>query len=718
MMAQDVLFFMFVYQKMIQNMYRKIVVFTLVIFSLPAFGGKLEKGFEALFQFDYFKAKEYFERTLEKQPAGSAYGLCKVYGAEKSPFFNVDTAFKYISISDKTYKDTPEKEMVELTGLEINPTTINKEKVKLAPYFFERATDSNTVVAFQDFMDEHPTSNEYDEAEKLRNHLAYLKALEVTSMSEWANYMKDYPEALDYASAKKKFQLLEYQKLTRSDDAYSYQIFIKNKGDNPYVVDAQDEVYKIYTKDKKPDSYEKFIKENPNNKHFKDAWRYLYRCKTSKFTAAAISEFIIDYPDYPYQDKLKLDLELSKMQFIPAKKGELWGFIDTLGIWKIKPQYTWVSSFHEGKSTVGFLGKTVFINKRGGLIYAHLFDDASSFENNLAIVELDDKFGVINYLGDTIVPILYDEIGEFSQGLIYAGRDGKYGYFDTKGEEKISFIYQSAFDFKNNKAIIKQSDGYGVINVLGQPLLPSVYEWIIADSNHYVVKKGNVFGLISVLGDTLLPFEYNAISPFVNDRAIAAKGEKYQYINGKGEVVFKEKYPFDETTMNYSSFYNGYARVKSKGKVGIIDVDGKRVFPAIFKDVGLYNEMLTPVNKTGKWGYANGKIELAIPYNYNYAYNFEFGYAVVENDTSVGLINVENELVLPFGYDKINQLDSNYIVVVKAGMTGLVNYKNEVIVPIEYSDVSITNKEIISFEKDNKIELFLLSSGEVIYREE
>lgn len=699
-------------------MYKNIIVFALAMISIPVFAGKLEKGFEALLQFDYFKAKEYFEKSLEKQPAGSAFGLCKVYGAEKSPFFNVDTAYKYISICDKAYKSTPEKELVELTGLEINPSTINAEKVKLAPYFFDRAVDSNSVESFQEFMDDHPTSNEYEEAEKLRNHLAYIRALDINTMEEWEIYMKNYPSAIDYPAAKKNFQLLEYQKLTRKDDAYSYQVFIKNKTDNPYVVDAQDEVYRIYTMDKKPESYEKFIKENPENKHFNDAWNYLYKCKTSKFTTAAISEFIIDYPEYPNQDKLKEDLELSKTMFVPAKKGDLWGFVDTVGNWKIKPQYTWVSSFNEGKSVVGFLGKTVFINKRGGLIFPHLFDDAAQFEDNLAIVELEEKYGVINYMGDTVIPIIYDEIGEFSQGLIYAGVDGKYGYFNEKGEEKIPFIYQSAFDFKNNKAIIQQNDQYGVINVLGQPLLQPVYERIIPDSNQYVIKKGKLYGLISASGDTLLPFEYDQISSFVNDRAIAVKGDKYQYINGKGEVAFKGEYPFEETTMNYSSYYNGYARIKSRGKVGIIDVDGKRVFPAIFLDVGIYDSLLTPVNKTGKWGFANSEIELSIPYDYSYAYNFKYGHAVVENDTAQALINTNNEFILPFGFDKIEQLDSNYILVEKAGKKGLVNYANEVIVPVEFDQVNQSSEQILSFEKEDKMELFLLSSGKVIYKEE
>tara|TARA_R110002050_G_scaffold141251_2_gene266344 strand:+ start:46955 stop:49051 length:2097 start_codon:yes stop_codon:yes gene_type:complete len=687
------------------------------LFSVSAFAGKLEKGFEALLEKDYFKAKEYFEKTLEKEPAGSAFGLSKIYSAEKSPFFNVDTAFKFILICDEAFKITSDKELVDLTGLNVTAASIRRQRVVLAVYFFERANELNTVEGYQAYVDEHPNGDDVEEAQKMRNHLAFKNAMEVNTSEVYAQYMEKYPKALDFEAAKKKFQLVEYQKLTKEGDAASYQQFIINRPNNPYTEEAQNVVYDLYTKSGKPEAYEKFIKENPNNKHLAEAWKYLFKYKTSKYTPAAISEFIIDYPDYPEYESLKEDLLLSNTTFIPARKGNVWGYVDTNGVWKIKPKFNWVSSFSEGKALVGFFGMAVFIDKHG-VVDRHMFEDARSFSNNLAVVESGGKMGVMNYLGDTIVPIMYDEIGAYSQGLIYAGLNGKFGYFDENGIEKIPFIYESAFDFKNNKGIVKKDGFYGIVNETGELLLPTIYEWLIPDSNQCVAKYGDKYGMLSFSGDTLMPFDYDAISAFSSKRAIAVIGDKYQYINEKGKVAINEKFDFNETTLNYSAFKNGYARIKSKGKAGIIDVNGKRVYPAIFADVGYYDLDLTPINKTGLWGFANVDIKLTIPYKYTYAYNFEQGFAVVENDSSKALINTNDEIIIPFGYDKIELLDANFVLVEKGGLNGILNLLNDTIVPVNYTGLNRDVEGVITFEKDNKSEIFWLNTGTVIYKEE
>jgi hypothetical protein len=692
------------------------ILFLMLLVSFPSIGGKLDKGFEALLERDYFKAKELFEKVIEKETAGAAFGLCKVYAAEKSQFFNVDTAFKYILICDKAFKITPEKDLIELTGYDVTPATIRRERAKLAVYFFERASETHTVEAYQEFIKNHPNAEELEEAEKLRNHLAYVVAAEVNTMEGFEFYMENYPDANDFATAKKKFQLLEYQNSTTEGDASSYQAFINEKPENPYITDAQGVVYDLYTKDGMPGSYEKFISENPNNKHLNEAWLYLYKYKTSKFTPAAISEFMIDYPKYPDYETLNSDLELAKMTLIPAKEGKVWGFVDSAGAWVIKPKYNWASSFSEGKAVVGFFGQTVIIDKKGS--FDAMFTDARAFKNNLSVVEVEEKLGVINYLGDTVISIIYDEMGAYSEGLIYAGLNDKFGYFNEDGKEVIPMEYEIAYDFKNGKAIVKKDGGYGVISLTGEVLLPTVYEWILADSNHYVVKQGSMYGLISATGDTLLPFEFNAIGTFNNNRAIAVKGSSFQFVNDHGEIAIKETFVFDETTMNYSSFHNGYARVKIDGKSGIIDVNGERVFPAIFNDIGYYDEVLTPINKTGKWGFANVAIELAIPYEYVYAYNFERGYAIVEDDTSKGLINEVNELIIPFGYSKIEVLDTNYVLVEKNGLIGVLSFSNEEIVPVDNQTANFDIDGVITFENNNKSIIFWLNTGTIIYREE
>ncbi|MGB0391712.1 MAG: hypothetical protein ACPGD5_09090 [Salibacteraceae bacterium] len=108
------------------KMIRQTSLFFFIFISVSAFAGKLDKGFEALGQLDYFKAKEYFEKALEKETTGASFGLCKVYAAEKSPFFNVDTAFKFIEICDQKFKLVDEKELVILEELEINSSTIRE----------------------------------------------------------------------------------------------------------------------------------------------------------------------------------------------------------------------------------------------------------------------------------------------------------------------------------------------------------------------------------------------------------------------------------------------------------------------------------------------------------------------------------------------------------------------------------------------------------------
>lgn len=697
---------------------RKLITLLLLInISFFATAGKLEKGFEALGVLDFFRAKDYFEKSLEKETAGAAFGLCKVFDSEKSQFFNVDSALKYITICDNAYPKSTEKDIEILTTLNINEETILQEQVFLASFFFKRATDENTIDAYIDFVTGHPEANEVEEAEKIIAHMAFLEAVEENTLEGYESFMTDFPEVADFDLAKKKFYLLEYQSMTRSSDAYGYQVFIKNRPNNPYIRDAADMVFKLYTENKPVESYLLFIEENPNNIHIEEAWEYVYHTKTSKSTAASISEFIIDYPTYPNPEELKKDLVLSKTYFIPAKKGELWGYVDTNGAWKITPKYQWVSSFTEGKATVGFMEKTVFINKLGHLIFSSVFDDASMFDNNVSIVEVDEYYGLINFRGDTVIPIIYDEIGEFSDGLIYAGKDGQYGYFDIEGKKKTPFIYQTAFDFQNNKAIIKENGKYGVINVLGQPVLQPIYEWIFSDSIYYVVKHQSKYGLISFNGDTLLPLEYDAISRFYDNRAIIAKEGTFQYIDGKSEIVIKEKFSFDESTLNYSQFHNGFARIMIDGKVGIIDINGKRVFPAIFADVGYYDQGLTPVNKTGLWGYANSKVKLVIGYEYKYANGFVNGLAIVENDTASGVINASNEVVIPFDYDEIKNIENTYFLVKKDGKYGLVDYQNQIIIPVENDKLVIKNNEIIELSSDGLMQVYWVPSKRVIYQE-
>ena len=80
-------------------------MFILFIISLQfLFGGQLEKGFDALKVFDYFKAKEIFSKSIKNHPAGASYGLSEIFYRSDNPFHNIDSAYKYVLLADKILK--------------------------------------------------------------------------------------------------------------------------------------------------------------------------------------------------------------------------------------------------------------------------------------------------------------------------------------------------------------------------------------------------------------------------------------------------------------------------------------------------------------------------------------------------------------------------------------------------------------------------------------
>ena len=120
--------------------------------SVLLFAGTLEKGFDALKVFNYFEAKELFEKSIKSHPSGAAYGLSTIYLREDNPFHNLDSAYKYIIISDKSFKSTDAKEKEILLKLNINQPAINDHKEKIITAAFEKAKKDNSITAYTWFI--------------------------------------------------------------------------------------------------------------------------------------------------------------------------------------------------------------------------------------------------------------------------------------------------------------------------------------------------------------------------------------------------------------------------------------------------------------------------------------------------------------------------------------------------------------------------------------
>ena len=95
-------------------MLRIIVLFFLFVCSV-AYSGSIEKAFNALNRKDYYTANQLFRKSIKKNPSISAFGLTQLY--LKHDFLNLDSAYRYILISDSTFSKVSEKSRVKFKSL-------------------------------------------------------------------------------------------------------------------------------------------------------------------------------------------------------------------------------------------------------------------------------------------------------------------------------------------------------------------------------------------------------------------------------------------------------------------------------------------------------------------------------------------------------------------------------------------------------------------------
>lgn len=686
-------------------LFKKSGVFLVVtLMQLAAFAGKLEKGLEALKVFDYFKAKEYFEKAMKKDAAGASYGMSLIYGNDKNPFFQMDSAYAFIFRADTLFDKLEEDDRKEYTEIGIDKKAIRKQKQHVSNLFYKVILKKHTVEVYQDFLDSHPWANQKAEVIKRRNELAWNNALSTGEHKRIKQFMEKYPDAEEQQMAKEVYDSLFYYDFTKSGEIETYKKFIDGYEESSFVKNAQDKVFELSTKRGEVKSYTRFIKENPANRHIGEAWEVVYKTYTHTHTPEVLKEFMIEFPEYPDQKRVNIELELSQIKFYPFKSNGLWGYINREGQVLIEPQFSYADRFSEGKAAVGKGELIGYINKKGDQVIPYKLTDASTFKNGKAVVETDKGYGIIDYRNEFLLKPVYEEIGEYNSGLAYVFNGDKYGYVNEGCELSIPFMYSEAYDFKEGYAIVKVNGKWGIINTRNEFVIEAVFDWIDPEFEHEIrAKIGVRYGLININGDTLSSFDWDFLGPFKDNRSLAVSEDDHGYINRVGEVSIGLKFDYNETTLNRSDFENGYAKVLTKGKVGIIDTTGSKVFPAVFQEIGVYNPMgNTAVKKRGKWGYANTDVRLVIPYQYEFGYPFNNRVALVEKKGMYGVIDEKNKTILSYDFQKIERWNDTTFLVQVEDRYGVLNLKGDTVYQVKYDAINKVDSGFIEFVKKGK----------------
>ncbi len=232
-----------------------------------------------------------------------------------------------------------------------------------------------------------------------------------------------------------------------------------------------------------------------------------------------------------------------------------------------------------------------------------IFDLASEFYGNVAIVETEKKIGLINNLGKYIV----------------------------LPQEDISI---NCWNGKFIEVILSYSNRH-LYNLEGNKIIDDTFEDLKFnnDCSLLLLKKDKLYAVYDLMGNKITDHIY----------------EKSEY----GALSITEK--------------GAFISMKKDGKWGFIDKKGNTIIPFIYDDVREFSEGLAAVKSKNKWGYINESNSIIVDFNWTDADLFEEGVAIIKDERGYGVINKEGKNVIwtMFGYESINRINNGLIAVKK-----------------------------------------------------
>lgn len=312
-----------------------------------------------------------------------------------------------------------------------------------------------------------------------------------------------------------------------------------------------------------------------------------------------------------------------------------------------------------------------YINRRAEIILPLVWDDASDFEDDRAIVGKMIRgqllYGYIDRQGNEIIPPSYQRASPFAEELAVVQLEDRYGYIDTSGKVVIPCQYEAAGSFHQGRAAVKINGWTGFIDRTGAVVIEpkftvSVHHPRFIHGLAPVFGADEMTGYIDTTGQWVIEPRFQSAGNFSQGLAWAMIQEedasaphgftiKGGYIDTSGTYIIAPAYDFGW------DFSEGYATVWAirddrKSKIWkVIDTNGRIILDTLpYRHVGAYVNGFIPVqDEEMKWGFINLQGEVIIAPQYAGINHFKNGLARMEAGTAfsntIVYINPEGKVV-------------------------------------------------------------------------
>jgi len=683
--------------------------------------GQISKGFEALKIYDFFKAKNIFTKSIKSNPTAANFGLALIHYDSLNHFHQLDSAISRIFKAEESYHLLTPKQKVKIWETGVIDSSIAGLKFRIFDAGFKRAKKINTEVAWRTYLRNFSGSPFLNEAIKSRNEVCYNNAVNTNAIAPLISFIEKYPDADEIGNAKELLDDLIFNEAKKSNLLGDYENFILKYPSSKHVSDAEDAIYSISVTEPSIDQIYAFVKLFPKNRNTLNAWEILYELYTGDQRVESFTEFKEKFPEYPFQDKVYRDVALSQTRLFPAIENEKWGFVDSTGKVVIQYQYEEAGSFNENLAAVKLEGKFGFINKTGITVIKPQFEEADHFINGLSLVEISNTVGLIDQRGNWIFKIDSASISGPANNFYIVEKSEASFFLNRKGKN-INIEFENLSEFNGYRAAFKKDGNVGYIDTLGNIVVPAIYEEGSDFENGFAqVKKNELCGLIDKDGKFIIPLKFDFIGHTDKTLIKAVSKDKCGYFENSGII----KIPFGNLCaapiLGIDGFNGPLARIDKKSKKGFIDVNGKIVIPTIYDDAQYYSEGLIAVRKKKLWGFIQKNGKMAIDFQFDAVYPFSGRYSKVKKKGKWGLIDKEGKFILPANFDQLQDFNG-YIVGYQNNQKGLISLNNkkvELLTEFIYDDIiKSEDAGIFQLLKNGKMALFHVEKKAIFWKEE
>lgn len=253
-------------------------------------------------------------------------------------------------------------------------------------------------------------------------------------------------------------------------------------------------------------------------------------------------------------------------------------------------------------------------------------------------------------------------------------------------------------------AIVKINDKFGCINRQGDIVIEPKWDWILQGHNNQqlLVEKDSLYGFIDKKGKILIEPKFKDAMIFYERLAAVGNGNKYGFINIKGDTVIP--FIYDDIFLGFS---NGLADVTINDSCGYIDKKGEIIIPLIYETCYPFKSDLAHIesfdgetlliNKNGKtFKYDKEKYKSIKLWGLN-TYPGSF-----KTETGQGRINLKGDTIVPPIYNVTGNLSDHMYIVQLKGKWGAYNDKGELVIVPKFDNIWHFNEGLANFEQNKK----------------